>query len=74
MKKEFNLNEKIRELDLKVINDEISLLVFLNLRTDLDKEFIKRLKEDFKTDCLWTESEKVEIMKKINKHAGKKLT
>ena len=46
-KQEFkSLSEKIRELDLKIMNDEISLLVFLNLRNDLDKEFIKRLKKE----------------------------
>ena len=39
---EFNLSEKIKELDAKVMNNEISLLVFLKLRNDLDKGFIKR--------------------------------
>ena len=68
--KEFNLSEKIKELDLKIMNDEISLLVFLNLRNELDKEFIKKLKETFRYSSLWKGDS---ISEEINKLAGDKL-
>lgn len=59
------LSSKIRELDIKVMNDDISLLVYLNLRTNLDKEFIKKILTDYVQTMRWTEFKKM-----INKHAG----
>lgn len=46
MTKEKPLIEKIRELDMQIMNDEISLLVFLNKRNELDALAVKRLKKE----------------------------
>ena len=72
-KEEFDLSEKIEELNLQATKSEISFIAYVVLRNGLDKEFIRRDWELF----LLYEHNKIsflELIKAREKLVGEKLS